>query len=181
MGALAYSAKETRKCHFIQPHRTGSWAESFTHVHLIPAIIPMTKHIRQGSETEWPEFSPIQPTLSPSPMSLALPRLTSVRCSHTALPPPLLSPCSSDGPGRGGGDCRWDMQVPGQQLSWWQAQEFCDQRFGHLALGLPDGVLTSPLPDPIWVAQRKTPLQRPPRRHECGPGQWERWRLWRPP
>nr|KAF6482931.1 adhesion G protein-coupled receptor D2 [Rousettus aegyptiacus] len=59
-----------------------------------------------------------------------------------------------------GGVCKF----PGQRLSWWQAQESCEQRFGHLALGTPDAGLASRLSDPIWVAQREAHLQRPPRR-----------------
>nr|XP_044634741.1 adhesion G-protein coupled receptor D2 [Equus asinus] len=53
---------------------------------------------------------------------------------------------------------------PGQRLSWWQAQESCEQRFGHLALGPPDGILAPRLPNPIWVGQREAPLRRPPQR-----------------
>ncbi|KAM7093117.1 LOW QUALITY PROTEIN: adhesion G protein-coupled receptor D2 [Molossus nigricans] len=49
-------------------------------------------------------------------------------------------------------------KFPGQQLSWWQTQEFYE-------------VPASPLPDPIRVAQRKAPLQRPPRRL-CVHVQW---------
>uniref|UniRef100_A0A8C3WVH5 Adhesion G protein-coupled receptor D2 n=1 Tax=Catagonus wagneri TaxID=51154 RepID=A0A8C3WVH5_9CETA len=52
----------------------------------------------------------------------------------------------------------------GQRLSWWQAQEFCEQRFGHLVLPPPDAVLAPRLPDPIWVGQRESPLRRPPQR-----------------
>ncbi|KAM5260602.1 LOW QUALITY PROTEIN: adhesion G protein-coupled receptor D2 [Hipposideros larvatus] len=51
-------------------------------------------------------------------------------------------------------------KFPGQQLSWWQAQE-SEHRLGHLALGPPDGVLASRLPDPIWLAQREAHLRRP--------------------
>uniref|UniRef100_A0A8D0X2Z7 Adhesion G protein-coupled receptor D2 n=1 Tax=Sus scrofa TaxID=9823 RepID=A0A8D0X2Z7_PIG len=52
----------------------------------------------------------------------------------------------------------------GQRLSWWQAQESCEQRFGHLVLPPPDGVLAPRLPNPIWVGQRESPLRRPPQR-----------------
>ncbi|XP_058379994.1 LOW QUALITY PROTEIN: adhesion G-protein coupled receptor D2 [Diceros bicornis minor] len=55
-------------------------------------------------------------------------------------------------------------RFPGRRLSWWQAQESCEQRFGHLALGPPDGVLAPRLPHPIWVGQREAPLRRPPHR-----------------
>uniref|UniRef100_A0A8C9D870 Adhesion G protein-coupled receptor D2 n=1 Tax=Panthera leo TaxID=9689 RepID=A0A8C9D870_PANLE len=58
------------------------------------------------------------------------------------------------------GVCRF----PGQQLSWWQAQESCEQRFGHLALAPPAEVLAPRLPNPIWVGQREAPLRRPPQR-----------------
>uniref|UniRef100_UPI002954C835 adhesion G-protein coupled receptor D2-like n=1 Tax=Panthera onca TaxID=9690 RepID=UPI002954C835 len=58
------------------------------------------------------------------------------------------------------GVCRF----PGQQLSWWQAQESCEQRFGHLALAPPAEVLAPQLPNPIWVGQREAPLRRPPQR-----------------
>ncbi|ELK07185.1 Putative G-protein coupled receptor 144 [Pteropus alecto] len=77
--------------------------------------------------------------------------------------PPLQVPV---GPGEvvetAGGVCK----LPGQRLSWWQAQESCEQRFGHLALGIPDAGLASRLSDPIWVAQREAHLRRPPRRRE---------------
>ncbi|MBW04127.1 Adhesion G-protein coupled receptor D2, partial [Eschrichtius robustus] len=61
-------------------------------------------------------------------------------------------------------------KFPGQRLSWWQAQESCEQRFGHLVLRHPDAVLAPRLPDPIWVGKREAPLQRPPQRlpsEEC--------------
>ncbi|XP_003312327.4 LOW QUALITY PROTEIN: adhesion G-protein coupled receptor D2 [Pan troglodytes] len=59
-----------------------------------------------------------------------------------------------------GGVCKFS----GQRLSWWQAQESCEQQFGHLALQPPDGVLASRLRDPVWVGQREAPLRRPPQR-----------------
>nr|XP_021547249.1 adhesion G-protein coupled receptor D2-like [Neomonachus schauinslandi] len=52
---------------------------------------------------------------------------------------------------------------PGQQLSW-QAQESCEQRFGHLALAPPPEVLAPRLPNPIWVGQKEALLRRPPKR-----------------
>uniref|UniRef100_A0A8C6EB01 Adhesion G protein-coupled receptor D2 n=1 Tax=Moschus moschiferus TaxID=68415 RepID=A0A8C6EB01_MOSMO len=55
-------------------------------------------------------------------------------------------------------------KFPGQRLSWWQAQESCEQWLGHLVLPPPDGLLAARLPDPIWVGQREAPLQRPPQR-----------------
>uniref|UniRef100_A0A452EQL5 Adhesion G protein-coupled receptor D2 n=1 Tax=Capra hircus TaxID=9925 RepID=A0A452EQL5_CAPHI len=55
-------------------------------------------------------------------------------------------------------------KFPGQWLNWWQAQESCEQRLGHLVLPPPDRLLTAQLPDPIWVGQREAPLQRPPQR-----------------
>ncbi|XP_073909331.1 adhesion G protein-coupled receptor D2 [Castor canadensis] len=55
-------------------------------------------------------------------------------------------------------------KFPGQRLSWWQAQESCEQQFGHLALGSPDGVLVSRLRDLVWVGQREASLRRPPQR-----------------
>nr|XP_015291911.1 PREDICTED: adhesion G-protein coupled receptor D2 [Macaca fascicularis] len=59
-----------------------------------------------------------------------------------------------------GGVCKFS----GQRLSWWQAQESCEQQFGHLALQPPDGVLASRLRDLVWVGQREVPLRRPPQR-----------------
>ncbi|XP_061287262.1 adhesion G-protein coupled receptor D2 isoform X2 [Bos javanicus] len=55
-------------------------------------------------------------------------------------------------------------KFPGQRLSWWQAQESCEQQLGHLVLPPPDELLAAQLPDPIWVGQREAPLQRPPQR-----------------
>nr|CAI9706854.1 unnamed protein product [Rangifer tarandus platyrhynchus] len=52
-------------------------------------------------------------------------------------------------------------KFPGQRLSWWQAQESCEQRLGHLVLPPPNGLLAARLPDPIWVGQREAPLRRP--------------------
>lgn len=46
-------------------------------------------------------------------------------------------------------------EFTGQRLSWWQAQESCDQRFGHLALGPLDRALASQLPNSVWVGQRE--------------------------
>ncbi|XP_032003261.1 adhesion G-protein coupled receptor D2 [Hylobates moloch] len=59
-----------------------------------------------------------------------------------------------------GGVCKFS----GQRLSWWQAQESCEQQFGHLALQPPGGILASRLRDPVWVGQREAPLRRPPQR-----------------
>ncbi|XP_037601581.1 adhesion G-protein coupled receptor D2 [Cebus imitator] len=59
-----------------------------------------------------------------------------------------------------GGVCKFSAQ----RLSWWQAQESCEQQFGHLALQPPDGVLVSRLRDPVWMGQREAPLRRPPQR-----------------
>nr|XP_021529792.1 LOW QUALITY PROTEIN: adhesion G-protein coupled receptor D2 [Aotus nancymaae] len=59
-----------------------------------------------------------------------------------------------------GGVCKFSAQ----RLSWWQAQESCEQQFGQLALQPPDGVLVSRLRDPVWMGQREAPLRRPPQR-----------------
>lgn len=67
-------------------------------------------------------------------------------------------------------------KFPGQRLSWWQAQESCEQQLGHLVLPPPDGLLAARLPDPIWVGQREAPLRRPPQRREFGLG-LEKWGL----
>ncbi|XP_008566253.1 PREDICTED: probable G-protein coupled receptor 144 [Galeopterus variegatus] len=58
-------------------------------------------------------------------------------------------------------------KFPGQQLSWWQAQESCEQQFGHLALGPPNGILAARLRDPVWVGQREASRRRPPQRRRC--------------
>ncbi|KAM9642262.1 adhesion G protein-coupled receptor D2 [Trichechus inunguis] len=59
-----------------------------------------------------------------------------------------------------GGVCKY----PQQRLSWWQAQESCELRFGHLALGPPDGVLALRLRDQVWIGQSDALLRRPPQR-----------------
>ncbi|XP_069922625.1 adhesion G protein-coupled receptor D2 isoform X2 [Oryctolagus cuniculus] len=58
------------------------------------------------------------------------------------------------------GVCRF----PGQRLSWWQAQEFCEQRFGHLPLVPPERILAARLRDTVWAAQREADRRRPPQR-----------------
>ncbi|XP_037706721.1 adhesion G-protein coupled receptor D2 [Choloepus didactylus] len=55
-------------------------------------------------------------------------------------------------------------KFPGRRLSWWQAQEDCEQRFGHLVLGPPDKVLAPQLRDPVWVGQSEALLRKPPLR-----------------
>lgn len=83
--------------------------------------------------------------------------------------PSLLSFLAPVAPGEvvetAGGVCKFS----GQRLSWWQAQESCEQQFGHLAVQPLDGVLASRLRDLVWVGQREVPLRRPPQRRECGP------------
>ncbi|XP_021566604.1 adhesion G-protein coupled receptor D2 [Carlito syrichta] len=63
------------------------------------------------------------------------------------------------------GVCKFSQQW----LSWWQAQESCEQRFGHLALRPLDGVLAPRLHDPVWVGQREASLRRPPQRRGEAP------------
>ncbi|KAM6169994.1 LOW QUALITY PROTEIN: adhesion G protein-coupled receptor D2 [Rhynchocyon petersi] len=48
-----------------------------------------------------------------------------------------------------------------QPLGWWEAQESCDQQFGHLALGPPAEVLALRLRDPVWMGQGEDPLPKP--------------------
>ncbi|XP_022356064.1 adhesion G-protein coupled receptor D2 [Enhydra lutris kenyoni] len=55
-------------------------------------------------------------------------------------------------------------KFPGQHLTWWQAQEACEQRFGRLALAPPAGALALRLPNPIWVGQKEGSLRRAPKR-----------------
>ncbi|XP_076984170.1 adhesion G protein-coupled receptor D2, partial [Tamandua tetradactyla] len=55
-------------------------------------------------------------------------------------------------------------KFPGRRLSWWQAQEDCEQRFGHLVLGPPDEVVAAQVRDPVWVGQSQASLRRPPPR-----------------
>nr|XP_044986379.1 adhesion G-protein coupled receptor D2 [Jaculus jaculus] len=55
-------------------------------------------------------------------------------------------------------------KFPEQHLSWWEAQEFCEQQFGHLALGPPESALAPRLRDSVWIGQREASLRRPPQR-----------------
>ncbi|KAF7486492.1 hypothetical protein GHT09_001502 [Marmota monax] len=97
------------------------------------------------------------------------PHLIGQQDSCTSVLHPTHPPESSLAPGEvmeiSDGVCKF----PKQRLSWWQAQESCEQRFGHLPMGPADGVLASRLRDPVWLGQRETSLRRPPRRSECGP------------
>lgn len=85
--------------------------------------------------------------------------------AHTLLRPP--SPAAPGEPLRAAeGLC----EFTGQRLSWWQAQESCDQRFGHLALGPLDQALAPHLPSSVWVGQREASLRSQP--HEYGLRIW---------
>ncbi|KAM5298521.1 LOW QUALITY PROTEIN: adhesion G protein-coupled receptor D2 [Ctenodactylus gundi] len=55
-------------------------------------------------------------------------------------------------------------KFPGTQLNWWGAQEFCEQRFGHLAWRPPDAIFAPQRHGPVWVGQREASLRRPPLR-----------------
>lgn len=126
-----------------------------------------------------------QPRMTPSSVSTAHPT-PGVTCSHTALPHYLSSdPAAPVHPREVVATADGVCKFPGQQLSWWQAQDSCEQRFGHLALAPPAGVLAPRLPNPIWVRQKEAPLRRPPQRRECGLRAGEEevggQKLWRPP
>ena len=116
--------------------------------------------------------------MTPSSVSSALPTPLTLQGSdaHTLLPhcPSSRPAAPVVAPGEVVETADEVCKFPGQWLSWWQAQESCEQRFGHLVLRHPDAVLAPRLPDPIWVGKREAPLQRPPQRRECGlgPGKW---------
>uniref|UniRef100_A0A4W2CSP3 Adhesion G protein-coupled receptor D2 n=1 Tax=Bos indicus x Bos taurus TaxID=30522 RepID=A0A4W2CSP3_BOBOX len=85
--------------------------------------------------------------------------------AHTLLPHrPFSHPAGPVAPGEVVETADEVCKFPGQRLSWWQAQESCEQQLGHLVLPPPDELLAAQLPDPIWVGQREAPLQRPPQR-----------------
>ncbi|XP_077917424.1 adhesion G protein-coupled receptor D2 [Halichoerus grypus] len=77
---------------------------------------------------------------------------------------PSNSPADQGAPGEVVETTDGVCKSPGQQLSWWQAQESCEQRFGHLTLAPPPEVLAPRLPNPIWVGQKEALLRRPPKR-----------------
>lgn len=104
--------------------------------------------------------------MTPSPVSLAPPSPGRVRCPQNAPPPVSPIVFSPRGPRRGGGDCRWGVQVL------WTATELVagprvlraavwplGSAVGHLLCWIQDGtvVLLFPLPLGTFTSGRAVP------------------------
>lgn len=104
-------------------------------------------------------------------MSLALVQkgVTPIKISPAIA---LLCPPALAAPGEMLQTAEGLCEFTGQRRSWLQAQESCDHRFGHLALGPLDRALTSHLPSSVWVGQREASLRSQPQRREYGLRIW---------
>lgn len=157
--------KKERKCHLAQPHNTWPWAESFTHVHLIPATIPMTKQARQGDKTcQIIENSQGLAASSPAWLQAQYPwSCHAPNCqmpTHSSPTLSLLCPAAPMTPGEVV-ETADGCQVPKAAVELVASPRVLRAAVWPPGTGAPDGILASGLPHPIWLAQREAPLRRP--------------------